>query len=80
MIGSIDTIMYFACCMWLINHISGNKQIGILQQIYNLEHDIYNKYSMVPDIRLSKQCYGVIYSLQDILKDKWKKKQTIQYF
>ncbi len=80
MIGSVDTVMYFICCIWILNHIDGKSKYSDLQQIYNLEHMIYNKYALHPEKRLSKTCYGITYSLKDMLKDKWKMKQTVQYF
>jgi|SaaInlV_125m_DNA_1040241.scaffolds.fasta_scaffold09852_3 hypothetical protein len=79
-IGSIDCIMYFMYVEYIIAMINNDKNaVKLWSQIQYLEHyarkHLYNN----PKKILSKKCYGVNYSLVDILKKKWMKKQTLKY-
>jgi hypothetical protein len=68
-IGSVDTIMYFLYRLSLINYI--NPSI-----LWSLDVKLSN---ISVQKRLSKMCYGVEYSLKDVLKKNWGKRQTIKY-
>lgn len=68
-IGSIDTIMYFLYRISLLNHLTTCGLWDIETQINRIH----------PEKRLNKNCYGIAFSLKDVLKKKWKKKLTIKY-
>ena len=79
-IGSIDCIMYFMYIEYMISMINNDqKAVKLWSQIQYLEHyarkHLYNN----PKKILSKKCYGINYSLVDILKKKWMKRQTLKY-
>jgi hypothetical protein len=68
-IGSVDTIMYFLYRLSLLNYI--NPSI-----LWSLDAKLKN---ISVQKRLSKTCYGVEYSLKDVLKKNWGKRQTVKY-
>jgi hypothetical protein len=68
-IGSVDTIMYFLYRLSLINYINSSILWSLDVKLSNIS----------VQKRLSKTCYGVEYSLKDVLKKNWGKRQTIKY-
>lgn len=68
-IGSVDTIMYFLYRLSLLNYVNASILWSIDAKLSNLS----------VQKRLSKTCYGVEYSLKDVLKKNWGKRQTIKY-
>jgi hypothetical protein len=68
-IGSVDTIMYFLYRLSLLNYINASVLWSIDDKLNNIS----------VQKRLSKKCYGVEYSLKDVLKKNWGKRQTIKY-
>lgn len=80
MIGSIDCIMYFMYVEYIISMINNDKNaVKLWSQIQYLENYARKYLYNNPKKILSKKCYGVNYSLVDILKEKWMKKQTLKY-
>jgi hypothetical protein len=80
MIGSIDCIMYFMYVEYMISMINRDKDaVKLWSQIQYLENYARKHLYNHPKKILSKKCYGVNYSLVDILKKKWMKKQTLKY-
>lgn len=76
LVGSYDTILYFVYRQYILSQLHDNPDMTLWHLILSLEKKLLK---IKVDKRLIKTCYGSDFSLTDILKNKWKKKQTLLY-
>lgn len=79
-IGSLNTIMFFLYRKFLLQQISGNPNKQLWDIIKYAENHVQEKMILNPKQLLSTSCYGVNHSLQEVLVNKWKQKQTLKYY
>jgi len=77
-VGSIDTILYFLYCNYILNDIYNKNTDEILYIINTYEEYINNVLKSNIKKRLKSTCYGNINN-EDEFKVNWKKRLTIKY-
>jgi hypothetical protein len=79
-IGSLNTVMFFLYRKYLLQQIAGNPNKQLWDIIKYVENHVQEKMKLNPKQLLSTSCYGVNHSLQEVLVNKWKQKQTLKYY
>lgn len=79
-VGSLNTIMFFTYRKYLLQQLKGTPNQDLWDVIKYIEYYVQDKMKDDPNKLLSTSCYGISHSLNEILVNKWKQKQTLEYY